>query len=164
MEQFIWNILSKNWLREDFNVVPAEDGQLRSFPDDKVSIVYPVLSKDFHYEIIAGVRTKHSSEIFKCDKAYNHEHEGLILARLVGSTIYFLFSANDELEPIVGSVLQALVPKAKEAVEKSQLKQFKIAVSSAIEKRVDEYKDRIEENEEEAQKLRTADSKSSPAD
>jgi hypothetical protein len=145
--------VSKNWLNENFNVVPAEDGQLRSFPDDKVSIVYPVLSKDFHYETIAGVRTKHSSEIFKCDKAYNYEHEGLILARLVGSTIYFLFSANGELEPIVGSVLQALVPKAKEAAEKSQLKQFKNAVSSAIEKRVDEYKDRIEENEEEAQKL-----------
>ncbi len=45
--------------------------------------------------MIAGVRTKHSSEIFKSDKAYNHEHEGLILARLIGSTIYILFSAND---------------------------------------------------------------------
>jgi hypothetical protein len=145
--------LSKNWLREDFNVVPAEDGQLRSFPDDKVSIVYPVLSKDFHFETIAGVRTKHSSEIFKCDKAYNHEHEGKILARLIGSTIYFLFSANDELEPIVNAVLQVLIPKAKEAADKSQLKQFKNAVSLAIEKRVDEYKDRIEENEEESQKL-----------
>jgi FKBP-type peptidyl-prolyl cis-trans isomerase len=50
-------------------------------------------------------------------------------------------------------VLQVLIPKAKETAEKSQLKQFKKAVSSAIEKRVSEYKDRIEENEEESQKL-----------
>jgi hypothetical protein len=153
MEQLIWNILSKNWLNNDFNVAPSEDGQLKTFPDDEVTIVYPVLSKDFHFETIAGVRTKHSSEIFKCDKAYNHEHEGLILARLVGSTIYFLFSASEELEPIVNAVLQVLIPKAKESAEKSQLKQFKNAVSSAIETRVSEYKDRIEENEEEAQKL-----------
>ena len=153
MEQHIWNILSKCWPSDDFNVVPAEDGQLKSFPDDEVSIVYPVLSKDFHFETIAGVRTKHSSDIFKSDNAYNHEHEGLILARLIGSTIYFLFSANDELEPIVNALLQVLIPKAKEAAEKSQLKQFKNAVSSAIEKRVTEYKDRIEENEEESQKL-----------
>ena len=153
MEQLIWNILNKCWPKDDFNVVPAEDGQLKSFPDDEVSIVYPVLSKDFHFETIGGVRTKHSSEIFKCDTAYNHEHEGLILARLIGSTIYFLFSANDELEPTVNALLQVLIPKAKEVAEKSQLKQFKNAVSSAIEKRVSDYKDRIEENEEESQKL-----------
>jgi len=153
MEQHIWNIVSKCWPNDDFNVVPAEDGQLKSFPDDEVSVVYPVLSKDFHFETIAGVRTKHTSEIFKCDTAYNHEHEGLILARLVGSTIYFLFSANDELEATVNTLLQVLIPKAKEAAEKSQLKQFKNAVSAAIEKRVSEYKDRIKENEEEGQKL-----------
>jgi hypothetical protein len=132
MEQHIWNIVSKAWLNNDFNVVPAEDGQLRSFPGDEVSIVYPVLSKDFHFETIAGVRTKHSSEIFRSDKSYNYEHERLILARLVGSTIYFLFSANEELEPIVNTVLQVLIPKAKEAAEKSQLKQFKNAVSSLM--------------------------------
>ena len=153
MEQLIWNILNKKWPNADFNVLPAEDGQLKTFPDDEVSVVYPVLSKDFHYETIAGIRTKHSSEIFKCDKAYNHEHEGLILARLIGSTIYFLFSANDELEAIVNASLQVLIPKAKEFAEKSQLKQFKNAVSSAIESRVREYKDRIKENEEESQNL-----------
>jgi hypothetical protein len=153
MEQLIWNMLSKCWPNVDFNVVPAEDGQLKSFPDDEVSVIYPVLSKDFHYETIAGIRTKHSSEIFKCDNAYNHEFEGLTLARLIGSTIYFLFSANEEHEPTVNAVLQALIPKAKEIAENSQLKQFKKAVSSAIETRVKEYKDRIEENEEESQKL-----------
>ena len=153
MEQLIWNILNKNWPNTDFNVVPAEDGQLKTFPDDEVSIIYPVLSKDFHFETIAGIRIKHSSEIFKCEKAYNHDHEGLILARIVGSTIYFLFSANDELEAIVNALLQVLIPKAKEVADKSQLKQFKNAVSSAIESRVREYKDRIKENEEESQNL-----------
>ncbi len=153
MEQQIWNILNKCWPNDDFGVMPAEDGQLRTLPDDAVSIVYPVLSKDFHFETIAGVRAKHSPDIFTSDKAYNHEHEGLILARLIGSSIYFLFSANDELEPVVDSVLQVLIPKAKEAAEKSQLKQFKNAVSSAIETRVKEYRKRIEENEEESQNL-----------
>ncbi len=39
MEQLIWNILNKCWPKDDFNVVPAEYGQLKSFPDDEVSVV-----------------------------------------------------------------------------------------------------------------------------
>jgi hypothetical protein len=151
MEELLWNIINELFEGDTINVVQSEDGTpMNDLPQNQVNIVYTVLSKDFHYETINGQRIKHSQEIFEVDASTIHTHDCITLARLTGSIIYLLFSWNEGADAILEAILQDLVPKAKEAIQNSLHHQFKTSISSAIEARVQEYRDRIKQNDEEA--------------
>ncbi len=151
MEELLWNIINEHFEGQAINVVQSEDGTpMNDLPQDHVNIVYTVLSKDFHYETINGLRIKHSQAIFRVEPSIDHTHDGSTLARLKGSTIYLLFSWNEGADSVLEAILQDLVPKAKEDIANSLIHQFKTSISSAIEARVQEYRDRIKQNNEEA--------------
>ena len=151
MEGLLWNIINELFEDQAINVVQSEDGTpMNDLPQDHVNIVYTVLSKDFHYESVNDVRIKHSQEIFRVELSIDHTYDDITLARLKGSTIYLLFSWNEGAELLLEAILQYLVPKAKEAIANSLIRQFKTSISSAIEARVQEYRDRIKQNNEEA--------------
>ena len=151
MEELLWNIINELFEGDTINVVQSEDGTpMNDLSQDHVNIVYTVLSKDFHYETIDGQRIKHSQAIFSVEPSIDYTHEGITLARLRGSTIYLLFSWNEGADAILEAVLKDLVPKAKEVIANSLHHQFKTSISSAIEARVQEYRDRIKGNDEEA--------------
>jgi hypothetical protein len=154
MKELIWRIQEKLFPDEKINIVASEDGELpNGLGSDEINIVFPVLSKDFHFVTVSGVRIKHSDGLFKQEGCLDYSLEGFTVARYKGSTIYLVFSSNEEAESLLESIMKELVPKAIDAVKSSFLRQFKLSVTNAIESRVQEYRDRIKDNESEAAKL-----------
>jgi len=142
MEQLIRRVLSKLFPDNDVAVIRSEDGKTLELPSiDQIQIVYPVLERDYHFEDMDGARIKHSNELFALESSGSYMKNDLILARTSGVQIYLLFSCTEDGEALL------------EALEESLAQRFKASFSGAIETRIRDFKDRIEENEDEATRL-----------
>ena len=154
METQLMNVVSKLCGNELFNVIPCINGEIPdTVGEDIANVLYPSFTKDFHFEEVVGMKIKHSPDIFAEEGSLNYVHNGLILARYKAGNIYLLFSLLDENEELLESILKNIIPKAIETLKEKKEHNFKQAVSSAIESRVDEYKDRIQSNNSECENL-----------
>ena len=154
METQLMNVVSKLCGAYVFNLVQCLNGEISdTVGEDIINVLYPSFTKDFHFEEIIGMKIKHSPDIFALEGSLDYMHNGLILARYRCGNIYLLFSLLEENEELLESILKNIIPKAIEAVKEKKEHLFKMAVSTAIESRVDEYKDRIQSNNSECENL-----------
>lgn len=154
METQLMNVVSKLCGDEVFNLVQCLNGEVSdTVGEDIINILYPSFTKDFHFEEIVGMKIKHNQNIFADEGSLNYVHNDLTLARYKGGNIYLLFSLMDENEELLESILKNIIPKAIDVGKEKKEHNFKQAVSSAIESRVDEYRDRIQSNNSECENL-----------
>jgi hypothetical protein len=152
MEHILHSLAGHQYEDIEVDILQYDDTNLpESINPEHVTIIYPVLSKDFHYVDIDNVRIKHNPDIFKIENSKEFVYKDVKLALLMKSAIYLLFSSDGDSESLIKKVFDELLPAASASAKEHNRTKIQKAITSAIESRVHEFKSNIELNESSAE-------------
>jgi hypothetical protein len=103
-----------------------------SINPEHVTIIYPVLSKDFHYVDIDNVRIKYNPDVFKIENSKEFVCKDVTLALLIKSAVYLLFSSDSESEALIKKIFDELLPAASASAKehnRTKIQQYHVPLS-----------------------------------
>ncbi len=149
MYELIKSIVDASFNDKEITVIESRDGvDSGNLEEGKLHVVYPVISKNFHFAEIDGVKVKHNLGLFP-SISQTFSLDTIAVAKTRSTDIFLLFSCGEDGEGLLEYILSSLVPKALEAKEEWMKGKFRNVMALAIQQRLSEYRHRIKGNEEE---------------
>lgn len=150
MQQLITDIFKQVCSMDMLDII---GGEHKDSNPENVTVIYSetvATTKGYHFHDFGTDTVKYNSDIFQVEGAEDVFIDSIKAALIKGSTIYLLFEPSEKTKSFLEAVLKSALPQAIALAQEKRRHNFKVALASAIDAKVKEYRSNIEENENDA--------------
>ncbi len=154
MQRLIKDIFKKLCPSDILSIfVTDETSEIKEPNPENITIVYSEnigMNKGYHFYDFGDEHIKYNSDAYPIEGAKEHVLDSIRFALIKDNVVYLLFEVSDNGKKFLESVLNTVLPELIERAIEKRKHNFKNAYAKAIDTKVKEFKDDIEQNKYDA--------------